>query len=284
MTSKFRLVGVGVALVAMFAMFAMATSSAMAEDVCVPKAKGLWMIRSSAGECLEELAAEDGEFELIEFLLAEWLVNGAAVVATLLITSVSSALLLEDSKATLGVKAMVLCSGFLDGFIGPNGADEITELLTLAGVGVPLTVLTGTALLCSGQEGCETSTEGAEVWAANLPWLTLVELFEEESPTLVTGFVDLISKSAGGGEPGWYVQCKTLAGTVDDECTGVFGANEATNVAGGGVNGAFTEAFQLLMGGVNATCSASSSKETGIVEGVGESTSEEGELAVSSTG
>jgi len=286
MTKKFRLVGVGVALVAMFAMFAVATSSALAaEDVCVPRTakNGLFMIRSSAGECLEELAASDGEFELVLFLLAEWLVGGVAATATLLVTSISEGLLLEDKKATLGVKADVLCDGFLDGFIGENGADEITEALNLAEASISLTALSGTPLLCTGQEGCETTVEGTEVWAVNLPWLTLLQLYEEESPTLVTGFVILISAHAGGGNPGWYVQCKTALGTVDDECTGVFGAAEASNEATG-VNVVFSEAFQLLVGGVNANCTASAEKETGVVEGLGTESSTEGLLSVSSEG
>jgi hypothetical protein len=286
MTSKFRLVGVGVALVAVFAMFAIATSAAMAEDVCVPKTKGLWLKRNSVTlVCEEESTNEMGSFELIEFLLAEWLLNGNEVTATLLVTASSTGLGLIDLKATLGVEAEVLCNGSLDGFIGENGADEITEALSLGGASISLTALSGTALLCAGQKGCETSTEGAEVWAVNLPWLTLLQLYEEESPTLVTGFVILISPHTGGGNPGWYVQCKTLAGTVDDECTAAQGMVEATNpMMGSGVTTTFSEAFTLLVGGVNANCTASSENETGVVAGVGEETSEEGTLTVSSLG
>jgi len=272
------------------AMFAVATSSALAaEDVCVTRSakNGLFGKRNATtGVCEELLAAAEGGFELVLFLLAEWLLNGSAITGTLLVTSTSgtSGLTLIDLKATLGVKAAVLCSGILDGFIGENGADEITELLTLGGVAVPLTALSGTALLCAGQEGCETSTEGAEVWAVHLPWLTLLQLFEEESPTLVTGFVILISEEAGGGKPGWYVQCKTALGTVDDECLATEGGAEATNGTAG-VLVSFSEAFQLLVIGENANCSASSEKETGVVEGANnEEISTEGTLSVSSEG
>ena len=288
MTKKFRLVGVGVALVAVLAMFAVATSSALAaEDVCVTRSakNGLFGKRNATtGVCEEELVVAEGGFELVLFLLAEWLLNGSAIAETLLVTAASTGLALIDLKATLGVKAAVLCSGSLDGFVGTNGADEITEALTLGGVSVSLTPLSGTALLCAGQEGCETSTEGAEVWAVNLPWLTLLQLFEEESPTLVTGFVVLISPHEGGGEPGWYVQCKTALGTVDDECLATEGGAEATNGTAG-VLVSFSEAFQLLVIGENANCSASSEKETGVVEGANnEEISTEGTLSVSSEG
>ena len=223
--------GVGVALIAVFAFSAMAVASV-----------------SSAA---------------IVTLLAEWLLGAKAVEATLSVETVGE-LLLEDKKATLGIKAALLCSGILDGTIGPNGADEITELLTLAKVAVSKTALSGTALLCSGQEGCNTGTENDEVWAVNLPWKTTLELVEE---TGFTGFADLINPNTAGGTVGWYVQCATALGTADDECLAKQGAAESSNGTGG-VLGSFKEAFTLLVEDINAKCSASSEAESGNVESV----------------
>lgn len=280
-----------VALFAVFAFGAVAATSAMAGEEetmrCVPKAEGLWGLQTSTIECAEELATANSPFELISFLLAEWLVGGASVTTTLLVQTTGE-LLLEDKKATLGIKAMVLCSGILDGTIGPNGEDEITEILSLTGTAIPTSVLSGTGLLCSGQEGCTTGTENDEVWASGLPWLTLLELVEEESPTLFQGFVVLILPHAAGGLVGWYTKCATALGTSEDECLAEEGGAEATNLTGG-AGGAFSEAFTLLVGAKLGKCSASSEEESGNVE---ESTPGEtkvaeegaGVLSVSSTG
>jgi len=279
------------ALFAVFAFGAVAATSAMAGEEetmrCVPKTEGLWGLQTSTIECAEELATANSPFELISFLLAEWLVEGLEVTTTLLVET-KGELLLEDLKATLNIKAKVLCSGILDGTIGPNGEDEITEVLNLAGtLSIPRIALEGTGLLCSGQEGCTTGTENDEVWAVNLPWLTLLELLEEESPTLFQGFVVLILPHAGGGNPGWYTLCATALGTSEDECTAEEGAAEASNVTAG-VLGVFTEAFTLLAGGKLGNCTASSEKETGNVEepagGVETLVGSSEVLTVSSTG
>ncbi len=275
-----------VALFALFAVSAVAASSAMAEEestLCLPKGESLWGLQLSATECGEELATANSPFELVVFLLAEWLVSGVAVTTTLLVTSTSSGLLLEDQKGPLGVKGMVLCSAILDGTIGPNGEDEITELLTLAGMAVSLEALKGTALLCNGQEGCNTGTENAEIWAVNLPWLTLLELVEEAGPTLFQGFADLILPHTGGGNIIWYIFCPTALGNQEDQCGAPEQAAQKTNVAGG-VLDTFSEPFTLLVGAPLGKCTASSEAETGIVEETGETVSSEGILSVSSVG
>ncbi len=277
-----------VALFAVFAFGVVVASSAMAEEestLCVAKAEGLWGLQSSATECAEELATANSPFELVVFLLAEWLVAGLPITTTLLVTSTSSALLLEDKEGPLGAKGMVLCSGILDGTIGPSGEDEITELLRLDGVtAVSLTALSGNALLCDGQEGCLTGTENAEVWAVNLPWLTLLELVEEASPTLFQGFADLILPHTGGGQPGWYTFCSTLLGNQEDECKAPEAVAQKTNVAGG-VLDTFSAAFTLLVGAQLGLCTASGEKiETGVVEETGETVSSEGVLSASSVG
>lgn len=278
-----------VALFAVFAFGAVAATSAMAGEEetmrCVPKTEGLWGLQTSTIECAEELATANSPFELISFLLAEWLVEGLEVSTTLLVETTGT-LILEDKEATLGIKGTVLCTGILDGTIGSNGEDEITEVLSSSGGAIPTTVLSGTGLLCNGQSGCTTGTENAEVWASGLPWLTLLELVEEESPTLFQGFVVLILPHAAGGHVGWYTKCPTALGTSEDECVAEEAMAEASNLAAA-VNGEFSEAFTLLVGGKLGNCTASSKGETGVVTGLGEEKVAEtgaGVLSVSSTG
>ncbi len=274
-----------VALFAMFAVGAVAASSAMAEEestLCVPKVEGLWGLQLSATECGEQLTVANSPFELVVFLLAEWLVGGLPVTTTLLVEG-RGELLLEDKKGPLGIKAMILCSGIMLGTIGPSGEGEITELLTLGGVAVSLSPLSGTALLCSGQEGCNTGTENVEVWVVNLPWKGLLELMEEASPTSFQGFAGLGFAHTGGGNPGWYIFCPTALGNQEDECTAEEGVVEAINLTGG-VEGIDSEAFTLLAGDKLGSCTASSEKETGVLEGTGELVSQEGTLSVSSVG
>jgi hypothetical protein len=274
-----------VALFGVFAFGVVATSSAMAEEEttrCAPKAEGLWELQTSVFACSVELTTANSPFELVVFLLAEWLVEGLGITTTLLVQATGE-LLLEDRKATLGIKAMVLCSGIVVGTIGANGAGEATEVSTLSGTAIPSSPLSGTGLLCNGQEGCTTGTEDDEVWPIHLPWKGSLELMEEASPTAYTGFAGL--GFAVGGDAGWYVLCATALGTLEDECTGEEGAAETINAVGG-VEGVDSEAFTLLAGVKLGNCSASSEKETGVLEGSGEikiaGSSEV--LSVSSTG
>ena len=94
----------------------------------------------------------------------------------------------------------VLCSGILLGNIGNEGEDETTELLTLGLVAISKVELSGEALSCTNESGCENPL----VWAANLPWQTLAELMVDNG---VEFFVDLLIAGAGGTKPGWYVEC-----------------------------------------------------------------------------
>ena len=65
-----------------------------------------------------------------------WLISGADVL-TLTLVQIEGELLLSDTKTAFG-EVDVLCSGILDGTVGPEGEDEITEVLTLGGVLVTL--------------------------------------------------------------------------------------------------------------------------------------------------
>ncbi len=212
----------------------------------------------------------------VTFLLASWLVGGVNVTSTTL-TEATGELLLENEKSAAGKAALQKCSGILDGDVGPNSADDTTELLTLAGVLVSPTPLTGTSLSCELETLCENSSK---VWAVNLPWLTEVELWEE-SPT-ESGFVDLLMPHTGGKEVGWYVECKTALLTVSEECLTPLGVAEKSNVATG-VLDTFLPSFTLLMEAKLALCSGNN-EETGVVEGTGTTTIPGGGvLSVSST-
>jgi len=192
----------------------------------------------------------------ITTLLAEWLVNGAAVTATTAVTT-EGLLLLEDSNALkAGIKAAVECSGILTGTIGVNGADEIAELLSLSGTAISLKSKEGAGLSCTNVSSCE----GSKVWAVNLPWKTLLELVENGATTL---FVDLIV-SGTGGNAGWSVECTDLGVKITDEC---LAQSEAAAELTNGITGAegkFTESVRELMGLKKALCS-SSGEETGAV-------------------
>jgi len=130
-------------------------------------------------------------------LLSEWLVNGNPVTA-LTSATITGELLLKDTKE----KIMVLCSGILNGSIGLNGEDEITEVLNLEGLVVSL----AEPLLCAVQETCETSPT-ANVVPLNLPWHSL--LYLSTSSGL---FLDAVFSA------GYDVECDVLGISVSEEC------------------------------------------------------------------
>jgi hypothetical protein len=164
-------------------------------------------------------------------LLAEWLVNGVGVTT---LTSVET-LLVEPTEfllvtLVLGIEAVDIdCSGRFVGTVGPNGEDEITELLDLAGVNKISNNLVGTGLDCLllntiGGSGCNVN-ELVEFWPDNLPWHTNLFLMESGA------FLDHIF---GGGteptEPGYHVICATTG--TENLCLGL-SSTTMTNVAGG---------------------------------------------------
>ncbi len=180
-------------------------------------------------------------------LLAEWLVNGVAIPeGTNLASESTGELELTDLKTLLG-ESTVKCSGILIGTVGFDGADTVTEVLNLAKelIGAPLT---GTALSCTEVKVCEE----ALVWPVNLPWSTLLELVEEEGSVF---FGVLLYAHAGGGNPGWEVECmKTITKPVD-ECTGE-GIIEL-GLEGTTLTASFNEPFRELVGVPLATCTQS---------------------------
>ncbi|MGH2911295.1 MAG: hypothetical protein ACRDJ3_02345 [Solirubrobacteraceae bacterium] len=144
-------------------------------------------------------------------LLAEWLINGTGVTALTSVTITGNIVLVN--KAGVGGTPRILCEGSFDGSVGPNGEDEITEILNTAGEPTSTTPLMGTPIDCvtlNATLGCGASGTLAEVWAENLPWLTNLELMESGT------FLDHLYKVEGGLQPGYDVHC-TGSGT-DNLC------------------------------------------------------------------
>jgi hypothetical protein len=203
----------------------------------------------------------------VAFLLAEWFVAGQKVMTELL-TEATGELELKD----IALKATVLCSGSLDGWVGPSSLGFVSEVLSLGAGEIGQEVLKTPPLLCRGVEGCSTSPTAPEVWAVNLGWQTEVELLEE---TGFTGFALFVSPHAGGGEIGWVVQCTIIGVTVQDECTTDRGVAELT-LEGTRLLANFSDGFTELAELKLANCTIGGA-ENGVVTGGGV-------LAVSSGG
>lgn len=190
----------------------------------------------------------------VEFLLALWLVGGVAVAANLP-ADAEGELLLEDNKTALG-KINILCSGILDGTVGPESKDELTKLLSLGTLHTDIStiVLTEPGLPCTDQSGlCGEPL----VWAEELPWDTEAELMIDGPETF---FVDLILNGA------YYIICMSTG--IEDLCFSAETAVKLTNEAGGVVDNEFSEAFQLLAGLTNGTCNLGGAN-SGVVESLG---------------
>jgi hypothetical protein len=264
---KFRIMGL--TLFAMFALGAVLAGQASAAPECleVEPGTGLW----NAG-CTVENAK--GNFELIEFLLALWLINKTALEAELLV-EIEGELELEDSKAPIIGNAGVLCNGLLDGWVGPNSLGWVSEMLTLSGGVVNTTALSAPGLICSNLLNC-----GAEnsVWAINFGWETELEL--GESATLGTHFYNLFSSKNGAKTIGWEVECNGLVDTCE---TPVVIAEVKLNAAGTGTIGEFLDSITLSAGGRLGTCSLGGANSSHVRSvGPGVFIPDAGELAPSS--
>jgi hypothetical protein len=207
------------------------------------------------------------------FLLAEWLDGGAAIGSELL-TELEGSLLLEDTV----LKAAVLCTGDLDGWVGSNSLGWVSEVLTVLGEEVNTTPLDASGLKCTAQAGCAASPSPM-VWAVNLGWETEVELMEDSG----TFFADLILRHSGGSNPGWEVECSILDVLSDDICVTPEAVVELT-LEGTTLLGNFSEPFTELAGAKLGLCTFDGG-ETGVVEGGGAIVLVEGgELTASSEG
>lgn len=146
-------------------------------------------------------------------LLAEWLINGVAVTSS---TSVEGTgeFIMEDAKAGIGV----ICAGSAVGTVGPDGAGETTEILTLGGVIISL----ATPLLCKSHKSCEESATDIEAAPEHLPLSGALEL------TQAGGFRAFAIASAD-----YFVSCLVLGIKVSEECTTTNVSYQVVNVTGG---------------------------------------------------
>ena len=172
---------IGFAVVSVVAMSAMAAGSASAETVL----KLQWLLYHSQS--------------LLHLLLAEPLeVHSLGL------------FLLEDSKVPAGA-IEIHCHLYDEGTVGPHGLGLI-KLITLELLGANHEVL---CEFDPGKHGgCESGTMPT-IEAVHLPWLTGLVLASggKEVRDLI-----LADPSGGGGRPGWKIKCKTIIGTVTDEC------------------------------------------------------------------
>ena len=190
----------------------------------------------------------------LTFLLAEWLSSGNPITTTLLSETTGE---LAFTETLDGIAINALCSGILDGFVGPNGADEITEALTLAGAAVSLTGLTGTAITCTNSANCGEPL----FWYLNLPWLSLLVLMEDGTETF---FADLRTSEKTSGTVAFEYECMSLG--IADACSVTEAASKVENITEG-INSEFTDAFTTLVGLKLANCEIAGTEE-GVVEGL----------------
>jgi hypothetical protein len=141
-------------------------------------------------------------------------------VTTELATQTTGEFLLEDNKTLVG-KAMILCGAILDGSVNANALGTIKEMLNLAGEAISSTPLTGLALECTAQEGCETGS-APKVWPVGLGWETEVTLMEYTS----NYFAILYLPHSGSTKTGLEIECLVLGVVFSDECTGPEGISE----------------------------------------------------------
>lgn len=218
------------------------------------------------------------------FLLAEWLVNGAEVVTEIkaegTLTPETGEVLLEDTKVPIVGKATILCSGSGLGWIGPNSLAWISEVLLLSGVGVSNTPLSGQAVECSPQAGCE-SNSTVLAWPVNMGYENKVVLMEDEGSIF---FAVLTFGHSGGGFPGWEISdCLVLGTTIVDECTAAESIVEL-KLEGTALLAVDSDAFTELAGLKLGTCTLGGT-ESGVLEGSGViRLSQGGELSASSEG
>jgi hypothetical protein len=149
-------------------------------------------------------------------LLAEWLVDSAAIPAgTRLATERAESFLTEDTETIAGV-ASVLCSFIEIGNVGPNGVDETTEILNAGHE--KISVLGALALLCSTEQTCAAATEASpiEVWPVGLPWLS--RLFLMENGEILDLVTTEVANAAGLLAVGYELLCLVLGLNTEDTC------------------------------------------------------------------
>jgi hypothetical protein len=156
--------------------------------------------------------------------VALWLHNGADITTGTLATQSTGLLELTDLGATGGA-VTVNCDGILDGWVGPEGLDEISEVLTLGGVKNTENLIE--CEVVTGKEGaCQTSML-ANVIPKGLPWLSQLELMA----TGAEEYLDVVTSAAP--KFGYKVICLTILGETPDECLQETATQTLKNVTGG---------------------------------------------------
>jgi hypothetical protein len=138
-------------------------------------------------------------------LLVVWTAKGTEI-TTEQATTTTGTILLADTKVPLLGEVAVTCEGKLDGFVGANGTDLITEVLNSENIAI--LPLEGKGLLCETEKNCETDAKSPiELWPLNLPWVTLAYLMENGK------ILDLILNST------YHLKCLVLGVNAEDECS-----------------------------------------------------------------
>jgi hypothetical protein len=161
------------------------------------------------------------------------LVNAVKPTAAVTVTSASSGKVLLEDMGTLA--ARVECEGVTN-----------EETLEAGGKNIVIKKVTFTkacttpakAEKLNGTEeanACTSVDAGESVSALHLPWLAEVVL---SAGVFLTSLV----AAAGGGAPGYKVECNTALGLVTDECSTEKGTTTLTNNAGGTITAAFPAA------------------------------------------
>ncbi len=141
----------------------------------------------------------------------QWLGNGHLIGEPILVLSLGP-LLLADLAATGGPVA-IACTGRNHGTVGPEARDLILSI---------------TATSCSFEEhGACMVTPDPIATAVHLPWVTRL--------LTIGGVTRDMIESSGNGTPGWRVDCMTLLGLVQDECTSTEGNPKIENMSGGDI-------------------------------------------------
>lgn len=255
-----------VALVAVFisAVVEVVPAEAGTECVRLSKPEGEWKEFENAANCKGIDTTKKSNYELFDIFAAEWLANGAPVTAELG-TETSGELELTDTKTLVG-EVTVLCSEVMAGWVGPSSLDHASEVLNLGKEAVSNTALSGTALTCTAQKGCETGT-APTLYPLHMPWDSEVELYEG---TAIKGpfFIDLLFGS--GGSPGWELTCLVVGTSVTDECTFVKEGEAASELTleGSTLLANFSKEITELSGAKLGTCSQGGA-ESAVVAGGG---------------
>jgi hypothetical protein len=160
-------------------------------------------------------------------LLAEWLANGNPITMTLA-TTFKGTILFTDSATPLGSATVKCAGGALDGWVGPDGTDQINEVLNSAGKSIEA-ALKGEAFLCEGVKTCEKDATETEVWPLALPVMNLLYLLESSSEPF-----SILFFTPGAKNLGIEIKCLALATLIEDTCSGEdITAGNALNSSGG---------------------------------------------------